>query len=184
MAKLVSNTYGEALFDLALEQKALDDIYAQVLCARECMLDNQELLTLLSHPKISREEKIEVVENIFKGRVSDTLVGLLVTVVEKGRDGDIVAIFDYFIDRYKEHRKIGVLYVTSAFPLSDAKKTDIESKIISVTDYKELETYYTVDESIIGGLILRIKDRVVDSSIKSKLEKMERTLNGVSVVTN
>ena len=61
MAKLVSNTYGEALFDLALEQKALDDIYAQVMCARESFLDNQELLALLSHPKISREEKIEVV---------------------------------------------------------------------------------------------------------------------------
>ena len=184
MAKLVSNTYGEALFDLALEQKALDDIYAQVMCARESFLDNQELLALLSHPKISREEKIEVIENIFKNRVSDTLVGLLVTVVEKGRDGDIIAIFDYFIDHYKEYKSIGVLYVTSAIPLSDAKRADIEARVISVTDYKELETYYTVDESLIGGLILRIKDRVVDSSIKSKLEKMEKTLQDISVLSN
>lgn len=184
MAKLVSNTYGEALFDIALEQKMLDDIYSQVMCARECFLDNQELSALLSHPKISKEEKIEVVENIFKNKLSDTLVGLLVTVVEKGRDGDIIAIFDYFIDRYKEYKKIGVLYVTSACELSDAKKTDIEAKVISVTEYKELETYYTVDESLIGGLVLRIKDRVVDSSIKSKLEKMGRDLNAISVITN
>ncbi len=184
MAKLVSNTYGEALFDIALEQNSLEDIYSQVLCAKEGFLENQELSTLLSHPKISSEEKIEVVENIFKDRVSDALLGLLVTVVEKGRDGEIIAIFDYFIDRYKEYKSIGVLFVTSAFALSDEKKKEIEDKILSVTNYKELETTYMVDETIIGGLILRIKDRVVDSSVKSKLKKMENALNEISVITN
>ena len=59
MAKLVSSTYGDALFELALEENRLDSFYEEILASRQIFLDNEELLKLLNHPKIIKEEKIK-----------------------------------------------------------------------------------------------------------------------------
>ena len=67
-------------------------------------------------------------------------------------------------------------YVTSAMELSQARKKEIEEKLLSTTSYKSMEMNYSVDESLIGGLVIRIGDRVVDSSIKTKLEGLKREL--------
>ena len=67
-------------------------------------------------------------------------------------------------------------YVTSATELSDACKKEIEAKLLGTTSYKTMEIHYSVDKSLIGGLVIRIGDRVVDSSIKTKLEDLKRAL--------
>ena len=108
MAKLVSKTYGEALFDLALEDGTLTTIIEEVNVVKEAMEKNPDLLKLLSHPKIKKEEKISVIENIFKGRVSDSLVGFLVIVVQKDRYDDLDGIFEYFVAKVREYKNIGV----------------------------------------------------------------------------
>ena len=66
--------------------------------------------------------------------------------------------------------------VTSAVSLSDSQKAAIEKRLIETTSYSTMEIEYTVDKSLIGGLIIRIEDRVVDSSIKTKIDNMSKTL--------
>ena len=176
MAKLVSKTYGQALFELAIEQNALEQIVEEQSFVREIFAQNQELSQLLNHPKISKEEKIKVVENIFKGNVSDTMVGFLVIIVKKERYNELDSIFDYFEDKVREFKNIGVVSVTSAFELSDVQKEQLTSRLLEVTSFKTLEMKYTVDSSIIGGLIIRIGDRIVDSSIRSQIDSLAKDL--------
>ena len=97
MAKLIEGSYGDALFELALEQNNLDSIAEQVDVLAQSFAENPELTKLLSHPKISKEEKIRVVENIFKGRFSDDIVGFLVIITQKDRGAEIENIL-YHID--------------------------------------------------------------------------------------
>ena len=66
--------------------------------------------------------------------------------------------------------------VTSAVALSDSQKAAIEKRLIKTTEYKTMEMNFSVDASLIGGLVIRIEDRVVDSSIKTKLETLSKTL--------
>ena len=176
MAKIVAKVYGDALFDLALELKQLDQVEEEIKATKETLSENDELLQFLNHPKISNEEKIATIENIFKGRFSDTTVGFFVTVVTKGRYNELVTICDYFLDEVREYRKIGKAVVVSATTLSSEEKEKIENRLLQLTDYVKFQMDYQVDPSILGGLVIRIGDRVVDSSVKSKLELMKKDL--------
>ena len=81
----------------------------------------------------------------------------------------------------KEHMKIGTAYVTTAVSLKDSQKIEIEKKLLETTEYKTMEMIYNEDPSLIGGMVIRIGDRVVDSSIKSKLDKLTKELLASSV---
>lgn len=179
MAKLVSKTYGDALFELALEENRLDEYFEEVKAVLAALLENSELSTLMNHPKIIKEEKIKVMENIFSEEVSKEMTGFILLIVEKDRYNDIIPIFEYFIDQVKAYKKIGVANVTTPIPLSDGQKAEVEKKLLSTTDYKSLEMKYQVDAGLIGGMIVRIGDRVVDSSIRTKLYDMSRDLRAV-----
>ena len=176
MAKLVSKVYGDALFEEAMEKNVLSQWYEEIGALRTIFLENPDLAQFLNHPQIIKEEKKTVVEAIFSGKLSDGLLGFLVTVIEKGRQNDMIPICDYFTDRVKAYKKIGVVKVTSALPLSEDQKKRVEERLLETTGFVSLETEYAVDESLLGGLVIRIGDRVVDSSIKTRLAEIRRDL--------
>ena len=181
MAKLVSKTYGEALFELALEDGTLATITEEVDLVRDALAENPDLLRLLGHPKIDKQEKISVIENIFKGRVSDSLVGFLVLIVQKDRYNDLDGIFEYFQATVREYKNIGVASVTSAVQLTEEQKKQVEDKLLQTTKYSQFEIAYSVDKSLIGGMVIRIGDRVVDSSIRTKLQVLAKDLRKATV---
>ena len=176
MAKLVSKVYGDALFEEAMEKNVLSQWYEEIGALRTIFLENPDLAQFLNHPQIIKEEKKKVVEAIFSGKLSDGLLGFLVTVIEKAVRTTRSPICDYFTDRVKAYKKIGVVKVTSALPLSENQKKRVEERLLETTGFVSLETEYAVDESLLGGLVIRIGDRVVDSSIKTRLEEIRRDL--------
>lgn len=181
MAKLISKTYGDALFELATEENQVDTMLAEVQALQTILKENTELNDLMNHPKIVKEEKLQVMENIFKGRVTKELTGFLSLVITKDRYGQIGEIFRYFIDKVKAMKGIGIAYVTTAVELKDSQKQQIVDKLLATTSYKEMEMHYFVDQSIIGGMVIRIGDRVVDSSIKTKLEELQKQLLNIQL---
>ena len=176
MEKLVGATYGEALFELAVEEGREEELMNEVILLRELLSENPDFGKLMNHPKVLKEDKLEVLEAVFKGRVSEELVGFLHLIVSKDRYGEIDSILDYFINEVKQVKGIGVAYVATALDLSEAKKKEVEQKLLSTTSFTRMELHYQVDESLIGGMVIRIGDRVVDSSIRSKLSGLEREL--------
>ena len=174
MAKLVSKVYGDALFELAKERDILDTVYEEVLVVKKAFLP--EIIKIFNSPQINREEKNIILKNIFEGRISKEFQSFLRTVLDKNRQENYISIFDYFIGLYKEYNNIGIAYINSAIALSEVQKKNIEEKLISTTKYNKFELNFEVDESIIGGLIIRIQDRIVDSSIKTKIYNIKKKL--------
>ena len=113
----------------------------------------------MTHPKILKEEKLKILEAVFKGRVSDELTGFMTIIIKK--------------DRFKG---IGVAYVTTPFVLDEMKKAAVKERLLATTSYRKMEIHYNVDEGLIGGMVIRIGDRVVDSSVRTKLEELKRQL--------
>lgn len=181
MAKLVANTYGDALFELALSESAVDTLYAEAFVVLEAFKNNKELGKLLNHPKIETNEKQTVVENCFKSFVSKNMTGFLVLMVAKARYNAIEEALAYFIDKVKAYKSIGTAYITTATPLREEQKTRIVERLFQTTDYKRFEMNYAVDPSLLGGIVIRIGDRVVDSSIKTKLEGLTRDLKKIQL---
>lgn len=181
MAKLVGTTYGEALFELAVEEGKEDEFLSEITQLKDLLVENPDFGKLMNHPKILKEDKLKVLEEVFKGRISEELLGFLHLIVTKDRYGDIDAILDYFVDEVKKLKGIGVAYVTTAIDLSEVKKKEIEARLLATTSYKKMEMHYQVDEDLIGGMVLRIGDRVVDSSVRNKLFELQRELLKVQV---
>lgn len=139
MAKLVEKAYGDALFDLSVDSSKVDELFCEAKAVRDVLKENAELMQLLTHPKVDKEEKEKVLENIFKDRVSDDMTGFMLLTVKKDRQKFLIKILDYYIDRVKEYKKIGVATVTTAYEMDEAKKSAIESKLIATTAYEEFE---------------------------------------------
>lgn len=183
MAKLVSKTYGDALFELALENNQLDSMLDEVKALILAIQQNEDLTKLMNHPKIVKEEKIKIIEDIFKGQVSAELVGLMRMIVEKGHYNEMISVFEYFVERVKEYKNIGTAYVTSAKALSDEQKKAVEKRLLETTKYVEFEMHFDEDAALIGGMKIRIGDRVVDSSVKNKLNDLTRELTKITIPT-
>lgn len=178
MAKLVSKTYGEALYEVAMESGAdrAVSLMEEIRCVEKILTENPQFDELMKHPGVPKQDKLQVVESVFKGRVSDELAGLLEVVVSKERYGELHEVFAYFTERVKELRKIGTAYVTTAVELTDTQKEAVEKRLLETSGYEKMELNYEVDASIIGGMVIRINDRVVDSSVRTKLNGLTKQL--------
>lgn len=181
MAKLVSKTYGDALFALAVEENLIDQLCEEVQAVMQVLQENPELGRIMNHPNIDKEEKVHMIENIFKGQVSDELVGLLCMITEKNHYRQMNDVFVYFMDRVKEHKNIGTAYVTAAMELTPEQKKAVEQRLLDTTGYVSIEMHYDVDASLIGGMVIRIRDRVVDGSVRTKLSHLTRELSKIQL---
>lgn len=176
MAKLISKTYGNALFELAVEEQKIDVFAEEIKEIMQILKAHTQLQQLMKHPKIVKEEKISILESIFKGNIQDELTGFLVLIIMKDRYSEIEHILNYFLEQVKALKKIGVCNVVTAIELQQEQKSKVEQKLLDTTDFLSMEMNYQVDQSIIGGMVIRIGDRVVDSSIATKIGEMQKEL--------
>lgn len=180
MAKLVSKVYGDALFSIAIEENKLEDLWEEVKVIRQAIRENESFLPMLCHPEMSQERRLQILEETFAD-ASDDMKGFFSILVRKGRFGEILKIFDYFDEQAKEYKNIGVVYVSTPLSLKEEQKSQIESKLLQVTKYESLEMHYEVEKELLGGIVIRIGDRILDNSIRAKMETMTRQLNNVKL---
>ena len=159
------------------EKNNLIDALEEIKLLKNILLENDEIIELLDSPKLDDEEKTAFIKGIFENHISVDSLGFLLTVIEKKRQAELLPIVDYVIDCIKELLLIGKATITTALELDDAKKERIVDELLKTSHYKSLEVEYVVDNSIIGGIVIRIGDRVVDSSVKTRIEKMRKMLS-------
>lgn len=181
MAKLISKTYGEALFQIILEKEENqagvgEELYQEAVTLMDVLKENPEFDVFMKHPGIAKTEKLSVVEKIYKGRISPELYEFLHITVTKDRYKDLPAIMDYVSEKMKEYKKIGVAYVATAVELSEIQKTQVQKRLLETAPFEQMEMHYSVEPELIGGMVIRIGDRVVDTSVKSRLSDLTKQL--------
>lgn len=173
MAKLVSKVYGNALMDAALEEECFQQVLDEVKMLKLLIQSEPNFLKVSLAPTMTSEEKQNFLERLFGNEVSDITKGFLGVLLRKGHMDELESVLDYFEVCAKEHMNIGVAHITTAVECSDMQREKIKDKLLSITKYKTFEMHYAVDPTLIGGMTLRIGDRVVDDSIRAKLDKMK-----------
>lgn len=169
------------MFSLALEEGKLDETWEEVRFLDSALRENGEFTDIMAHPEMTQEKSLALIGEVFEGKLSDIMLGFLQILVKKGRFGEILSVLDHFQRETKEYKKIGVVDVTTPEELSGVQKSSIEEKLTQTSGYESLEMNYLIDESLLGGIRIRIGDRVVDNSIQTKLEEMTRSLSKVRV---
>lgn len=175
MEELVVKRYGQALFEIVKESTDFKAYEEEIRQIYKIFQDDPEFIDVLCHPKISSNEKIQIIETTFGEKVHQEFVGFLILTINKSRQKNIIDILRFTIDKIDEHNGYVKAYVTSAIELTEQNKIDIRKKLEAQTQ-KKIHLVTQLDHTIIGGIQIRIKDRIVDNSIKTSLHRMSQTV--------
>lgn len=178
MAEIVVNRYATALFEIAKEQGAMTKFKEEASAICEVLKNEPEYMNLLGHPSVIEAQKLELIEQAFTGRVSDEFVGLMGLIIKKSRTEYLIRILTQFIEMAKEDEGLIKATVTSAMPLTNQQLAQIRENLEQGTG-KTIELDAQIDASLIGGLIVRVGDKVVDGSIKGQMDALKSQLNSL-----
>jgi F-type H+-transporting ATPase subunit delta len=174
VASSAAKRYAQAVFSLGKEQGTLD-AWGDDLAMLSRIVADDRIATYLTNPSVAAERRIEAFETSLNTNVQPEARNLARMLVERNRTMLIPDIREMFDAQLRAERGIAVANVTTAEQLNDAEQDVIRQKLETMTGQK-VELAMEIDPDIIGGVIIRIGDQVIDGSVRNKLEKMRSRL--------
>ncbi len=174
MASSAAKRYAQAVFSLGKEQGTLD-AWGDDLAMLSRVVADDRIALYLTNPTVAAERRIEALESSLDTNVQPEARNLARMLIERDRTMLIPEIREIFDDQLRAERGIAVAQVTTAERLDDAEQDLIRQKVETMTG-KMIELALKIDPEIIGGIIIRIGDQVIDGSVRNKLEKMRSRL--------
>jgi F-type H+-transporting ATPase subunit delta len=169
--------YARSMLELAEPQGQVDSIGAELADLRQLLRDNPSFSQFLSDPGVKDSERNGAIERILKGRVSPLVWSLVGVLNQKDRLEILPAIADAYDKLLDERRGIVEVDVTVAQQLSDGDLQMVRDRVSAALG-KNAVVRQSVDESIIGGIKLRIGDKEIDASVKQQLSSLKQRLLG------
>ena len=174
MASSAAKRYAQAVFTLAKEQDTLDAWQSDLALLDNIVRDNH-VVSYLTNPTITADKKVGAIESTLNSNVQPETRNLVKLLIDRNRAALIPQIREIFDDEVRTERGVAVAIVTTADPLSDAERDVVRDKLESMTG-KTVELVLSVDPEIIGGIVIRIGDQVIDGSVRNKLERLRARL--------
>ncbi len=167
----IAYRYAKALLDLAEEQKALDKVLADMETLTAVCKSSREFRLMLNNPVITHDKKLKILQATFKKahKITNTYVKI---VTRKNRENVLEATAKEFIRLYNIKKGIEEVNLTTSYKLDKKQKQEFIDVVKTITG-KEVDLNEKVDKEIIGGFILKINDRQIDESVRSKLKELE-----------
>lgn len=173
---LSAKNYSKALVEMVRDNViSFEDLSKDLATVSEILETSQDLRLTLENPTVSEEVKSQIVEEVFKNEVHPQVVSFLKVLIDKNRFSEFSQIKADYEIKLDEVNKIQAVEITSSVELSEEYRERILQKL-SEKLQKNIRPNWKVDENIIAGLIYRINDNVIDTSIKSKLDKLNKNL--------
>lgn len=175
-SSLVARRYAQAALELALEHNNLEEWRADMATLAETWAQTRIALRL-DDPKLGRTRRMEEARRLLQGHVNPLALNMVLLLVERGRTGMVPRIAEAFERLERERERRATAHVTSAIPLTDAQRENLRAGLSRRTE-KTVDLTETVDPSIIGGLIVRIGDELIDASVAGRLRRIEAMVSG------
>ncbi|MCX6834864.1 MAG: ATP synthase F1 subunit delta [candidate division Zixibacteria bacterium] len=180
IAQQVAKKYSTALFLSAGRRGLLDEAYTQFTDLKTVLRTDPALVKFLSSPKIEEEQKLDLLHRVFGERMQRLFLEFLIVLVRKRRAMYLVHVIDAFDLMVERHKGIVRATATTAVPLSgDEEKRLIER--LSAKSGKKIELERKIDPRLIGGMVVRVGDEMIDGSVRYGLVKLEERLNHIKV---
>ncbi|WP_010630623.1 F0F1 ATP synthase subunit delta [Sporolactobacillus vineae] len=168
MSEIVASRYAKALFEVAEERDAVEPIETQLGAVTQTLDNNQDLRRVLVHPQVSSENKKALVGKLFEEDAGLEVLNLLRLLIDRKRESIIDDVLEAYTHMADLKRGILDVTVTTAVPLDEDEEKDLAARLENVLG-KKLRMHTRVNEKIIGGILLRIGDRLYDGTIAGKL---------------
>ena len=169
----VAARYAKSIIDLAQEQNLVEPVKSDMELFLHTLKANPELKAVLANPIVSHSKKVKIIEEVFGKKINKVSLAFFTLMVNKSRGEVLYATAGEYVNMYDIKNNIVHASVVSATALSDANQKKMIADIMAATGGTvKLET--KVDPSLIGGFVLTVGDRQVDTSISSDLHKLKK----------
>ncbi len=169
--------YAEALFRVVEAEGELDRVEDELFRFGKLLEENYDLKQALSDRSIDKDQRAKVLDDLLSDKVSPHTLGLLTFVVEQGRARQLPEILERLSALTAEARDSVVAEVRSAIPLDQEQREEL-AKALSEATGKKVEVKVLVDPSVIGGIVAKVGETVIDGSIRRRLEQLREQVRG------
>ncbi len=170
-----TDAYAEALFEVAKAEGSLETVEDELFKVARTLEANEELRATLSDKAIPVERRQQVVESLLGGKASPVTVALVSFVVGVGRARNLPEIIDKLVARAAEERHEAVAEVRTAYPIDEQHREKLADALGRATG-KHVSVKVSVDPSVLGGVVSRVGDTVIDGTIRHRLEQLRESL--------
>lgn len=172
---LIAERYAIALFELGEKDNKLDEYDADLQKIKATLDLSKDLSVFLAHPTISIGDKKEILDSIFKSEISQHSLNLMKLLLDRNRIFILTAIVNNFHTILNKKKNIVLARVITAVEINEDIKNRVKGKLENKFS-KQIELESKIDPEIIAGMIVEIGDKIIDGSVKTKLENMRRQL--------
>lgn len=169
--------YAEALFRVVEAEGELDRVEDELYRFGKLLDENYDLKQALSDRSIDKDQRAKVLDELLSDKVSPHTLGLLTFVVEQGRARQLPEILERLSALAAEARNSVVAEVRSAIPLDREQREEL-AKALSEATGKKVEVKVLIDPSVIGGVVAKVGETVIDGSIRRRLEQLREQVRG------
>jgi len=171
--KRAASRYAKSLLELAVEQGKIEEVRDDMQLFAKVCKENKNFTLLLKNPIVRHDKKKSILNAIFKDKVGKLTLAIFDIVTQKNREPILPLIATEFQTQYNAFKGIELAKVTTAVPLTKELKEKLVGIVKTISDRSSVELVEEIDKDIIGGFILKVGDRQIDDSIKSKLKALE-----------
>lgn len=176
MADQLVQGYAEALFRVVQAEGELDRVEDELFRFGKLLEQNHELKQALSDQSIDKQQREKVLEELLADKVSPHTLGLLSFIVTQGRARQLPQILEHLSQLAADARQSVVAEVRSAVPLDDAQQAELAKSLSHATN-KKVMVKVIVDPTIIGGVVAKVGDTIIDGSIKRRLDQLKEQVS-------
>ena len=169
------DAYAEALFGIAQAEGAVETVESELFTVARTLEGSDELRSNLTDARVPAEGRQAVVEKLLSDKAHPTTTALVSFIIGSGRARDLPAIVDKLVERSTSARGQEVAEVRSAMPLDDDQRSRLAEALGKATG-KKVSVKVIVDPSVLGGLVARVGDTVIDGSVRHRLTQLKAAL--------
>lgn len=175
----IAGPYSRALFEFASETSMLHGITADLNNFYNLLEQTPDLLNYLKNPLITAEAKIQILDQVFKGRINQETIRFFNILIKRNRINLLIPIIHSYLELVYKTASIKEYEIYTAFPMTKFQKWKLINKLKSLTDVREISLNIIVDENLIGGFLIKTSSKIIDFTIKNRLEKLAKHLDAV-----
>lgn len=173
---LVEKRYAEALVNISVERNMIEQHQKELGLAADLYKSNEDLRNFLLNPKTDVNARKDLLRSAFAGRMQDEVLGLLLLLLDKGRIKYLQGIYEEFVRLAEEKQNILSMDIMAAAPLEDRQIEGIREKFRKLYKASSVKASVIIDKSLVGGVRVRIGDKLMDGSIKGRLKELQEIL--------
>ena len=171
-----SREYAEALFELAVQGGVTKETSEGVETVISALMQMPEYRALLASPAIGKEERLNALDTAFRGKIPDILLAILRMMVSRGHVSALSGMARDYEELARGYRGESMAVVTSAVPLKEAETVVLREKLEKKLARK-ITLQCQVNPDLIGGIRVEVDGRVIDGSIRNKLDEIKEVMN-------